>query len=196
VLALTRADEQSFVNVIGRKTVAQRTLFALIGLAAFVILAVAHALDSSVAQEKTIKDRLVGAWTLVAVAGERADGSKFEPFGHQGIIIFSDDGHFSLFQSSADVPKIAANDRARATTEEATAIVRESIAYYGTYAVNEGAKTLSVKLNGSTYANLIGGPEQKRIVTSLTPEELKFTNPRTPAGVTLLTAWKRAKSPS
>ena len=33
-------------------------------------------------------------------------------------------------------------------------------------------------------------PEQKRTVTSLTPEELKFTNPRTPAGVTLLTAWK------
>jgi len=58
------------------------------------------------------------------------------------------------------VPKIAANDRAKATTEEATAIVRESIAYYGTYGVNEGDKTLSVKLNGSTHANLIGGPEQ------------------------------------
>jgi len=197
ILALTSADEQSFVNMIGRKTVTQRSLFALIGLPAFVVFAVAHALDTSVAQQKTIKDQLVGAWTLVAVAGEHADGSKFEPFGHnpKGIIIFSDDGHFSLFQSSAEVSKIAANDRAKATTEEATAIVRESIAYYGTYEVNEGEKTLSVKLNGSTYANLIGGPEQKRIVTSLTPEELKFTNPRTPAGVTLLTAWKRAKSP-
>ena len=45
--------------------------------------------------------------------------------------------------------------------------------YYGTYAVNESEKTLAVKLRGSTYANLVGGPEQKRIVTSITAEELK-----------------------
>jgi hypothetical protein len=50
-----------------------------------------------------------------------------------------------------------------------------------------------VTLDGSTFANLLGGPEQKRIITSLTADELKFTNPRTPAGVTLLTVWKRAK---
>jgi len=61
--------------------------------------------------------------------------------------------------------------------------------------VNEGERTLLVEPNGSTYSNLIGGPEQKRIVTSLTPEELTFTNPKTPAGVTLLSVWKRAKSP-
>jgi len=166
-----------------------------LGLATLVAIALAS--HSTIAQQKPFGAELVGAWALVAVVGERADGSKFEPFGSKpkGIIIFSDDGHFSLFQSSADLPKIAANDRAKATSEEATAIVRESIAYFGTYAVNEGEKTLSVKLSGSTYANLIGGPEQIRIVTSLTPEELKFTNPRTPAGVTLLTTWKRAKSP-
>ena len=151
---------------------------------------------SSVAQQSTLKDRLLGAWALVSVVGERADGSKLEPFGPnpKGIIIFTGGGHFALFQSSGDVPKIAANDRAKATPEEATAIVRESIAYYGTYSVNEGEKTLAVKLNGSTYANLVGGPEQKRIVTSLTPDELKFDNPRTPAGVTLQTVWKRAKA--
>jgi hypothetical protein len=49
-----------------------------------------------------------------------------------------------------------------------------------------------VKIVASTFANLAGGPEQKRIVTSLTADELKFTNPRTPAGVTLFTVWKRA----
>jgi hypothetical protein len=40
---------------------------------------------------------------------------------------------------------------------------------------------------------MIGGAEQKRIVTSLTADELKFTNPRTPAGETLEIVWKRAK---
>jgi hypothetical protein len=147
------------------------------------------------AQPKGMKDQLAGAWTLAAVTGERADGSRFEPFGAapKGIIVFTGDGHFSLFQSSGAVPRIAANDRAKATADEATAIVREAIAYYGTYTLNEADKTLSVKLDGSTYANLVGGPEQKRIITSLTADELKFTNPRTPAGITLLTVWTRAK---
>ena len=73
--------------------------------------------------------------------------------------------------------------------------VRTAIAYYGAYSISETEKTLMVRINGSTFANLIGGPEQKRIITSLTAEELKFTNPRTPAGVTLQTVWERAKAP-
>jgi hypothetical protein len=163
---------------------------------AMVMLGLTLLPGSSVAQQRPLREQLPGAWALVAVVGERADGSKFEPFGAnpKGIIIFTADGHFSLFQSGAEVPRIAANDRAKATSEEATAIVRESIAYYGTYLINESEKTLAVKLSGSTYANLVGGPEQKRIVTSLTPDELKFDNPRTPAGVTLQTVWKRAKA--
>ena len=137
---------------------------------------------------------ILGAWTLVSVEGVRDDGTKSEPFGPKpkGIIIFSPGGYFSLFQSRADVPKLAANDREKATREEARAVVAAPIAYYGTYSVNEADKALSVRLEASTYANLVGG-EQKRVITSLTTDELKFTNPRTPAGVTLHTTWKRAQ---
>jgi hypothetical protein len=39
----------------------------------------------------------------------------------------------------------------------------------------------------------MGGGEQKRVLTSLTAGELKFTNPRTPSGATLEVVWKRAK---
>jgi hypothetical protein len=129
---------------------------------------------------------ILGAWTLVSVEGVRDDGTKSEPFGPKpkGIIIFSPGGYFSLFQSRADVPKIAANDREKATPEEAKAVIAGAIAYYGTYSVNEADTALSVRLQASTYANLVGG-EQKRVITSLTTDELKFTNPRTPAGLTL-----------
>jgi hypothetical protein len=146
------------------------------------------------AQQIAIRDQLVGTWELVSVTSEADDGKKGEPFGPnpKGIIIFTNGGHFSLFQSKAEIPRIAANDRAKATPEEALAIVASSIAYYGTYTVSEVDKTILVKVNVSTFANVAGGPEQKRIITSLTPDELKFTNPRTPAGVTLQTAWKRS----
>jgi hypothetical protein len=169
----------------------------LFRLSAIVALGLALLPGSIVAQQRALEEQILGAWTLVAVTGERSDGSKFEPFGAnpKGIIIFTSDGHFSLFQSNAEVPRIASNDRGKATPEEATAVIRASIAYYGAYSMNEDEKMLSVRLDGSTFANLIGGPEQKRIITLLTAEELRFTNPRTPAGVTLQTVWKRAKAP-
>ena len=147
------------------------------------------------AEQKSIKDEIVGAWSLVAVTAELANGTRTEPFGTnpRGTIIFTPDGRFALFQSRSELPKIASNDRTKATTEEMAGIVGGSIAYYGTYSADEAEKSLSVVLEGSTFANLLANPSQKRLVTSLTASELKFANPRTPSGMTLQTVWKRAQ---
>jgi Lipocalin-like domain len=149
------------------------------------------------AQQKSAKEQIVGAWTLVSVTSEMDDGKTAEPFGAspKGVIIFANDGHFSLFQSRAELPRIAANDRAKATPEEAQSIVASSIAYYGTYAIDENTRVMSVNLAASTYANVATIPNQKRTITLLTPDELKFDNPRTPNGMTLKTTWKRAAAP-
>jgi hypothetical protein len=145
-------------------------------------------------QQKSTVQMIVGTWTLLSVTSEMDDGKKGEPFGSspKGIMIFTSDGHFSLFQSRAEIPKIAANDRAKATPEEAQAIVASSIAYYGTYTIDEAAKVMSVNLATSTFANVAAVPNQKRTITALTADELKFSNPRTPSGMTLHTTWKRA----
>jgi Lipocalin-like domain len=149
------------------------------------------------AQQKSAKEQIVGAWTLVAVTSEMDDGNKGEPFGPspKGVIIFSNDGYFSLFQSRAEIAKIAANDRAKATPEEAQSIVASSIAYYGTYSIDENTRVMMVNLAASTYANVAAIPNQKRTITMLTSDELKFDNPRTPNGMTLRTTWKRAAAP-
>ena len=145
--------------------------------------------------QQTAKEQIIGAWMLVSVTSATDDGKEGEPFGPspKGVIVFSNDGHFSLFQSRAEIPKIAANDRAKATPEEAQAIVASSIAYYGTYTIDEGTKVMSVNLAASTYANVAAIPNQKRTITLLTLDELKFDNPRTPNGMTLRTTWKRAR---
>ena len=145
------------------------------------------------AQPAAAGEDILGTWILVSVVSRMEDGTEGEPFGPdpKGIMIFARDGHVSLFQSRASLPRLAANDRARVTPEEATAIVRDSIACYGTYAVEEAGRSLSVRLEGSTYANLLGGPAARRIITALTATELRFSNPRTPNGMTLLTAWRR-----
>lgn len=144
---------------------------------------------------QSLKEQIVGAWTLVSADSVRPDGSRVEMFGSnpKGTMIFSRDGHFALVQMRAELPRIAANSRDQGTPEENKGIVQGSIAYFGTYSVNEAEKTMTVKLEGSTYANVLGALEQKRIITSLTPDELKFTNPRTPSGATLEVCWKRAR---
>jgi hypothetical protein len=134
--------------------------------------------------------QLVGTWTLVAVENVRADGSKVEMFGShpKGTMMFSSDGHFALIQMRADLPKLASNSRDAGTPEENKAVVQGSIAYFGTYSVNESDKVITIKLDGSTFANL--GGEQKKIITYLTADELKFF-PQT-LSLTLEVYWKRA----
>jgi hypothetical protein len=53
-----------------------------------------------------------------------------------------------------------ANDRAKATPEEAQSIVASSIAYYGTYSINENTKVMVVNLEASTECRGYSQSEQ------------------------------------
>ena len=143
--------------------------------------------------ENSLTKQLVGTWLMVSSTSIRPDGTKTDRSNLKSIVIYASDGHFAFVSVSHDLPRIAANDRAKATPQEAQDVVAGSIAYFGTYSVNEVDKVVTAKVEGSTFANLIGGAEQKRIITSLTQDELRFTNPATPSGETLEFVWKRAK---
>jgi Lipocalin-like domain len=156
------------------------------------ILGGALAMGDAIAQEKSLREQLVGTWIYVSSTTTRADGSKTENPDLKAIVIYTSDGHFAFVSVRADLPKLANPDRALATAEEAKAVVAGSIAYFGTYSINEADKVLTAKVEASTYANLLG-TDQKRIITSLIADELKFTNPRTLTGATLEFVWKRAK---
>ena len=165
----------------------------ILGLFAITVLGVALLPGSAFSQQQSLKDQLVGTWSYGSSIRIRPDGTKTDEPNLKGIVIYTRDGHFAFMNVSADLPKLAANNPARATVEEAQAVVAGSIAYYGTYSVNEVDKVITAKVEGSTFANLVGAAEQKRIITSLTADELKFVNPRTPSGDTLEFIWKRAK---
>ena len=78
---------------------------------------------------ETLKQQIVGAWTLVSWVQTRSDGSKYQRFGEQpkGTNMFSPTGRFSIIIVQPDLPKIASNDPNKPTAEEAQAIVRGSI---------------------------------------------------------------------
>lgn len=135
------------------------------------------------AQGKSLKDRLVGTWHLVISEVTAPDGKKSFPFGPkpEGVMMFTPDGSYAHIHVAAEVPKIANNHRLRATPEEYAAIVRGSIAQFGSYTVDEERKHLILKIVTSTFANW-RGITQTRLIAKLTDEEFVNTNPDVGAG--------------
>ena len=80
----------------------------------------------------------------------------------------------------------------KTTPEQNKAVAEGSVAYYGTYAVDEAAKVVTVHIVGGSFAKF-NGKDGKRVITSLTADELRFNNPATSGGTAADTVWRRAK---
>jgi Lipocalin-like domain len=145
-------------------------------------------------QPKSLKEQLIGTWTIVLGEAVQPDGTKrpllmgSDPAGQ---LIFTDSGHFS-FQAAADLPKFASNDRMKRTPEENKAVVDGSIAYCGTYTVNDADKTIAIHIERSSFPNL-NGTVGKRVVTAISADEMKYINPGPIGGGSINCAYKRAK---
>jgi len=123
------------------------------------------------------KSRLVGQWSLVSfelIDAKGNIGRAVEGADPKGLLIFADNGRFS-FQVISAIPKLA-KDRLVTTPEENKAIAHGALSYFGTYAVNEADKTLTLKVERSSYPNQ-NGLEVKRVIQSLTADELRYHNP-------------------
>src|SRR5438094_7194390 len=87
-------------------------------------------------------------------------------------------------------PNSRPTTRDRGTPEENKAVVQGSLGYSGTYSVSD--KTLIFNVEASTYPNA-EGQEQKRNISSLTADELKYTNPAPTVAGTAQTVLRRVK---
>ena len=85
----------------------------------------------AVGQQNTLKEKLVGTWTVVSLANER-DGKKTETFGPnpKGYFMFDSSGHFSTHIIRAFRPKFAHRDNP--TPNESKAVVEGTITAFGT----------------------------------------------------------------
>jgi hypothetical protein len=165
-------------------------------------LAVSLSSGDSLAQQKTLKEQLIGTWILVSSDQMRLDGSTLKQFGAnpKGINVFDANGRFFLMIAnsrflviaSAENTKIVSYDPSKANSEKIDSLIVEPMAYYGTYTVNEAERVAILHLEASTFPNQIG-TDQKRTITSLTADELKYSNPAAMPGVQLHQVWRRAE---
>ena len=158
----------------GRLGMLALAVAALIGLAA----------GGAPAQQKPLKDQVVGTWSLVS-------GSQIGPDAN-GLLILDGSGQMSMQIMRPGRPKFASNSRVRGTPEENQAAVQGMISYFGRYSVDDADKTLTYQIERSSYPNW-DGTEQKRPFT-VTADELRYTNPApSSGGAPAQLVWKRLK---
>jgi len=165
------------------------------GVITALLVGVALLPGDALAQQKSLKEQLVGTWTLVSWDTVNADGSKtpppFEGANLKGMLMFDGGGRFS-FQAMTERPKFKVSDRMKATAEENNSVLRGILSYFGTYTVNEADRSLNFNVERSSFPNQLGA-EQKRAITVLSADELKFTNLGRLAGGQNYFVFKRAQ---
>jgi hypothetical protein len=143
-------------------------------------------------QEKSLKEQIVGSWTLVQAVDTNADGTKTNPWGAnpKGAYMFGADGRFTQMLFHTDLPKI--DTRMAGTPDQNKAIAQGIVAMYGSYTVDEASKTIAVKFEGSSFAKFVG-TEGKRVITSINADEFRSSNPATSTGGKAESIWKRVR---
>ena len=141
------------------------------------------AFGGEVAQQKSLKDRLVGSWHFLVAEVTAPDGKKAYPFGPNAARHGDLHGRrkFHADDIASEVPKIANGNRLNATPEEYAGIMRGTIAQFGTYTVDEENKTFTMTFTASTFPNW-DGVAQTRTIDKLTDDEFINTNPQVGGG--------------
>jgi len=168
----------------------RRSIFTL---SAITVLGLASVPGSAVAQQKSLKDQLVGTWTLVSSETTAKSGVKRQLYGPnpKGVLILDGGGRYAVVQGRPDRPKIKSPSRFEVTTEELGTAVKEFAANFGTRSVNETDKTLSRRYEGALIPNN-EGTEQKYAV-GLAGDELKLSNVSTVTGDKNEVVYRRAR---
>jgi hypothetical protein len=149
-------------------------------------------LPKEAAAQMTAKD-LVGAWTLVSITLEQ-NGKKTDFYGPnpQGQQTFEANGRVSVIITRSDLPKFASNNRQSGTPEENKAVVQGSFAFFGTYTVDEAAKTVTFHIESCSFPNWNG--TDRKLSFNVSGDELDMTSAVSSTGTgSNQQVWKRAK---
>lgn len=123
----------------------------------------------------TLKEQLIGTWTLVSTTAVREDGSRLVPFGPEprGRYMLDADGRFSYQIYGSARPRFSSNNRLAGTTDENASAVRGMIAFFGRYTVDESARTVTWHVERCSYPNWEGSERTTRV--TLDGDQLSYT---------------------
>jgi hypothetical protein len=142
-------------------------------------------------QKQSLKEQLVGSWTLLSWEQKKGDGTKLERYGAspKGIAFFDDGDRYIITVMRSDRTKYTSNALWQGTPDENKETADGTITYFGTYSISEADSSIAIHIEGSSFPNW-NGTNQKRFV-AIAGEQLTLTV--RPAGEDVVDViWKRA----
>jgi hypothetical protein len=142
--------------------------------------------------QPSLKEQLVGTWTLAAWEQKKADGSRLLQFGENpvGMACFDAGGRYIIAVMRSDRPSHASGVPWQGTADENKITADGTMTYFGTYVVDEKGGSIAVQIQGSSFPNW-NGSTQKRLVSIAADELTLSVHP--PSGEIVDVIWRRAK---
>jgi hypothetical protein len=166
----------------------------ILGIATTIALGFALVPGGAIAQQKTIKEQLPGAWTLLLGDGVKDDGTHVPLAGPNpvGTLMFSGTGRYAAVVMRSDLKPFASNDLNNGTAAEYKAVVTGSSSTFGSYTTDEAAKTISLRIEGNSFPNA-ANTIAKRMVTAITDEVLTYNIKPAQGFDHIEVVWKKVK---
>jgi lipocalin-like protein len=110
-------------------------------------------IGSASAQQKSLKEALVGAWSIVSVTDVDDKGQNTNAWGGpvHGQIQLGRTGRFSQILVGQPVASMKQDD-----PRKPDALI---VAYYGTYTVDEASKKVNLSIEGAGYSGRVDKPQ-------------------------------------
>ena len=156
------------------------------------ILGFAVAIFAGDAFSQSQKQQLIGVWSFVSSTNPAPGGGPIWGTNPKGMLIFTDNGHFAVQIMRGDRAPFASNNRMTGTAEEYKAAIQGILTYFGTYTVDDAAKTFTYHMEMSSYPNWNGHDQTRSF--DVNGDELKYRNPApSSGGGPAELAWRRVK---
>jgi Lipocalin-like domain len=110
------------------------------------------------------KGLLLGSWRLISWTIEELGGAINYPLGEDAVgqLTYTSDGRMSAQLARRQLPRFASNDWRQAAGGEKGQAWSSYFGYFGTYSIDEEAKTVEHHIEGSWFPNLVGTTEKRR----------------------------------
>jgi Lipocalin-like domain len=138
------------------------------------------------------KNKVAGCWTLVSGYLDN-HGKHIDILGPNpgGMLILTEDLHFTVIVHNPDIPKFASGDRANGTPEEYKTAVTNSLGVYGTYTIDEHGDFLEQHVIGSTFQNMNGSSRGRNELTEKVEGNRMSENLKIADGLSVNLVWQR-----
>jgi hypothetical protein len=159
---------------------------SILSISALTVLGLALLPGSTVAQQGTLKQQLVGTWAFVSCDAKQ----PFCTSPSSGTLMFDANGRYAQVIAARGRPKptpTGTGNRTDVSPEDYKAIAQGLVANFGTWSVNEADKALTGHVEGALFPN-VEGTEGKETVT-LAGDEMRISS----GPVLGVNVWRRVK---